>query len=190
MTTNKKKIQANHQSKDTSKKQLFVIAAIAIVIIVILFVFPGVLRKKGHLEAGKNAEGYYMFKKEGELLFTDSLGSIKIKIEIEIADTDFDRQLGLMKRISMEENQGMLFVFPAEGMQSFWMRNTLFSLDMIFVNSKKEIVTIHKNTKILSDESYPSTAPAQYVVEVNSGFTSKNKIEVGDKVEWVKIASK
>ena len=83
----------------------------------------------------------------------------------------------------MEENQGMLFIFPADAMQSFWMRNTLISLDMIFINSNKKIVTIHKNTKVLSDQSYPSTSPARYVLEVNAGFTAKHNIQVGDQVE-------
>ncbi|OGU89839.1 MAG: hypothetical protein A3K31_13355 [Ignavibacteria bacterium RIFOXYA12_FULL_35_25] len=84
----------------------------------------------------------------------------------------------------MEEKQGMLFIFPDDAMQSFWMRNTLISLDMIFINSNKTIVTIHKNTKVLSDQSYPSTAPAQYVLEVNAGFTAKHDIQVGDHVGW------
>jgi len=87
----------------------------------------------------------------------------------------------------MEEKQGMLFVFPADAMQSFWMRNTLISLDMIFINSSKEIVTIQKNTKVLSDQSYPSSAPAKFVLEVNRGFTDKYKIVVGDKINWTVI---
>ena len=65
------------------------------------------------------------------------------------------------------------------------MRNTLISLDMIFVNAQKEIVTIHKNTKILSDQSYPSTKPAMYVIEVVAGFTDKYNIKEGDKISWM-----
>ncbi len=67
------------------------------------------------------------------------------------------------------------------------MRNTEISLDIIFVNSKNEIVTIHKNTNIFSDESYPSTKPAVFVVEVIAGYTSKNEIYVGDKIVWRRI---
>jgi uncharacterized membrane protein (UPF0127 family) len=87
----------------------------------------------------------------------------------------------------MEENQGMLFIFPDEQIRSFWMRNTFISLDMIFVNSNKEIVTIHKNTRVLSSESYPSAEPATYVIEVVAGFTDKHNIKVGDKVGWMDI---
>ena len=128
---------------------------------------------------------YYTFTKEGELTFTDSLGTLKSKIDLEIADTEYERELGLMNRNEMQENQGMLFIFYSDSMRSFWMRNTLISLDMIFVNSEKKIVTIHKHTKILSEQSYPSSKPAMYVVEVVAGFTDKNNIKVGDKIDWI-----
>lgn len=128
---------------------------------------------------------YYTFKKEGELTFVDSVENPIIKIDIEIADNDYERQLGLMNRQSMEEMRGMLFIFPQQEYQSFWMRNTLFSLDMIFINSNKEIVTIHKNTTPLSEQSYPSSAPAIYVVEVNAGFCDRHEIKIGDKIFWI-----
>jgi hypothetical protein len=128
---------------------------------------------------------YYSFTKEGELTFTDSLGVLKIKIDLEIADNDYERQLGLMNRKEMKENEGMFFIFPVQQLQSFWMRNTLISLDMMFVNDQKEIVTIHKDTKILSDTSYPSTQPALYVVEVLAGFAERHNIQVGDKINWM-----
>jgi len=130
-------------------------------------------------------EEYYTFTKEGELTFADSLGNAKVKIDLEIADTEFDRELGLMKRKEMGAIQGMLFIFPAQKALSFWMRNTLISLDMIFVNDQKKIVTIHKNTKTLSDTSYPSSQPAIYVVEVLAGFTDMHNIQVGDKINWM-----
>lgn len=127
---------------------------------------------------------YYTFTKEGELVFTDSLGNTKIKIDIEFAAEEYERQLGLMNRTEMKENQGMLFIFPDETFQSFWMRNTLISLDMMFINSNKEIVTIHKNTKVLSDQSYPSSKQSTYVVEVVGGFCEKYGIKEGDKISW------
>lgn len=128
---------------------------------------------------------YYKFKKEGELTIVDSTGNTIIKIDIEIADNDYERQLGLMNRQSMEEMQGMLFIFPQERYQSFWMLNTLFSLDILFINSKKEIVTIHKYTTPLSEQSYPSSEPAIYVLEVNAGFCERHNIKLGDKIFWI-----
>jgi uncharacterized membrane protein (UPF0127 family) len=155
-----------------------VLAVIVLLIIVIFIYNSSIKEESGTVE-------YYHFKKEGELTFTDLTGNPTIKIDIEIADNDYERQLGLMKRESMGEMQGMLFIFPEEKYQSFWMFNTLFSLDMLFINSNKEIVTIHKNTKPLSEESYPSSKPAQYVLEVNGGFCDKYNIKVGDKVFWM-----
>lgn len=181
MTNQKKKTQPKHSIKKTIDKKYYLTAGIVFLAVIILYVFPGILTKENSNEV------YYMFQKEGELTITDSLNNQKVKIDIEIADTDYERQLGLMKRVSMEEKQGMLFIFPDEAMQSFWMRNTLISLDMIFINSNKQIVTIHRNTKVLSDQSYPSTAPARYVLEVNAGFTDKYNIDVGNKINWTVI---
>ena len=130
-----------------------------------------------------NPDEEYMFKKNGELTFTDSSGSL-IKIDIQIARTEFDRQLGLMFRKSMNENQGMLFIFPDNRIRSFWMRNTEIPLDMIFVDSSKTILNIAKNTTPYSDSSYTSTGPAKYVVEVNRGFTGRYNIKKGDKISW------
>jgi uncharacterized protein len=127
----------------------------------------------------------HVFVKEGELTFYDTLGNEITTIDIEIADNEYERQMGLMFREQLGERQGMLFIFPYQSMQSFWMRNTKISLDIYFVNNQKRIVTIHRGTNILSDESYPSTEPAQYVVEVKSGFTEKYNITEGARVEWM-----
>lgn len=124
------------------------------------------------------------FKKEGELTFQTSDGKFISKIDIEIADDMVERAVGLMYRESLEFNQGMLFIFPTEEYQSFWMRNTMIPLDIIFVNKKMEIVTIHKNTTPFSEKSYPSTEPSIYVVEVNAGYTDKFDIKEEDKINW------
>ena len=128
----------------------------------------------------------YVFKKEGVLTFSDSLGNVKTKIDIQIANNEYDRELGLMFRKHMQENRGMLFVFPKEGIQSFWMHNTYIPLDMIFVNAKDKIVTIQNADKTLSDQTYSSIKPAQYVIEVNQGFSKKHGLKVGDKISWLK----
>jgi uncharacterized membrane protein (UPF0127 family) len=126
------------------------------------------------------------FVKQGELAFIGSAASDTLAlIEIEVADTDFLRGRGLMHRKSIPENAGMLFLMRFEEIQSFWMRNTHISLDMIFVNREKEIVTIHANTTPLREISYTSTAPALYVVEVNAGFSYRNNIKVGDRISFV-----
>jgi len=167
------------KSKTTDKKKIYyaIGAIVLIAVYVIAFIIP-----TSTDQATEETE--YKFMKEGSLTFTDSLNNPITTIDIEIADNDDDRQNGLMYRKSMETNQGMLFIFPLQEMQSFWMRNTLLPLDMIFVNADKKIITIHKNTKILSDQSYASTEPAQYVVEVCAGFSDKYSLKPGDKINW------
>ena len=125
------------------------------------------------------------FKKEGELLFISQIESeILAIIDIEVADNEQKTAQGLMHRSSMPENAGMLFLMPQEDIQGFWMRNTYIPLDMVFVNSNKEIVTIHHNTTPMNENSYLSTAPALYVVEVNGGFCNRNNIKEGDTIEF------
>lgn len=177
----KKQLKQTEQKINKSSKKLstqkIVIAVLAIAVIG-FFIVNNFITKEPKVE-------YYSFTKEGELTFTDSLGNLKAKIDLEIADSEYERELGLMNRNEMKENQGMLFIFPIQKFQSFWMRNTLISLDIIFVNNQKRIVTIHKSTKILAETSYPSSEPAMYVVEVIAGFTDKHNIQVGDKIDWM-----
>ena len=168
------------KSKNIIKLSLSRIVTLVVIIVLVLFFVFNNFVKENEPELK-----YYTFKKEGELTFTDSLGNTKIKIDLEIADNEYERQLGLMNRKSIEETQGMLFIFSTERLQSFWMRNTLIPLDMLFINKNKEIITIHKNTKVLSAQSYPSTEPAMYVVEVIGGFTDKYDIVAGDKIFWM-----
>jgi uncharacterized membrane protein (UPF0127 family) len=126
-----------------------------------------------------------VFRKEGEVKFIcKDADTIISTIDVEIADNDFDRALGLMFRPQMKENHGMLFLFENEVEQSFWMLNTIISLDIIYVNSMGKIVKIYKNTKTESRESLPSGAAAINVVEVNAGYCEKYGIEEGDFVEY------
>ena len=97
------------------------------------------------------------FEKDGELSFIGEKGDTLLTIDIEIADDDAEKRIGMMFREEMEEGQGMFFIFPAQGIRSFWMRNTYVSLDMIYVNRDNKIVTIQKNTTPLTESTYFST---------------------------------
>ncbi|MEE9442670.1 MAG: DUF192 domain-containing protein [candidate division Zixibacteria bacterium] len=129
------------------------------------------------------------FQKHGTLTFFKNDGDKVVTIDIEIKDSGYEQADGMMRRDTMEELQGMLFIFADETERSFWMKNTILSLDLLFVNSRNEIVTIHKNAVPFDKSNYKSDAPAKYVVEVLSGFTDKYNIVVGDKIEWTKIES-
>lgn len=130
--------------------------------------------------------GQPQFTKEGELSFMKPDGSPIIKINIEIAETDGEREQGLMNRSFMSNNQGMLFLFDVEQPQNFWMKNTIIPLDIIYVNSKKEIVSIAENTTPFSEATIPSHYPAQYVIEVNAGFCAQYLIKAGTRVDWTR----
>ena len=177
---NRKKKQDESASPKNNFKPLIMKIGIALTAMVVVFIFI-----LNNCSDESSEMQYHKFKKEGELTIIDSVGNQLVKIDIEIADNDYERQLGLMNRQSMEEMQGMLFIFPDERYQSFWMLNTLFPLDILFINSNKEIVTIHKNTKPLSEQSYPSSKPAIYVLEVNAGFCDRHNVKIGDKIYWI-----
>jgi uncharacterized protein len=127
------------------------------------------------------------FKKQGELTLTHSDGKPIVSLDIEIADDEAKREVGMMGRPTMEERQGMLFVFEEEFYASFWMRNTILSLDMIFINKQGKIITIHKNTKPFSDDSYSATGLTLFVLEVNAGFADKYGIKEGDIMSWKRM---
>jgi uncharacterized membrane protein (UPF0127 family) len=86
----------------------------------------------------------------------------------------------------MSDEQGMLFIFSEAAEQSFWMKDTYISLDIIYVDDKKEIVSIQKYTTPQSEESLPSYKKAQYVVEVNAGFCDKYHIAFGDRIAFTR----
>ncbi|CAG1770015.1 hypothetical protein BAC3_00727 [uncultured bacterium] len=131
----------------------------------------------------------YTYQKEGVLSFhrTAEKNSSYKEIDIEISDDNLEREVGLMFRTQMDPNTGMYFIFPYEDRQSFWMRNTRISLDILFINKDGKIVTIHKSTQINSDTSYPSTEPSQYVLEVVAGFTDTHGVAVGDYITYKRL---
>jgi uncharacterized membrane protein (UPF0127 family) len=129
-------------------------------------------------------------KIEGELTFIKNNASEGVKrIAIEVADNPEERNRGLMDRRSLPDSTGMLFIFERSGPQSFWMKNTYIPLDIIFVNADKQIVKIHKYAAPHSIDSYPSEKEAQYVVEVNGGFTDQHNIQEGDRISFVVSAT-
>ncbi len=125
------------------------------------------------------------FRKDGTLQFKNDEGFVKSEIEIEIVSTEISRMRGLMFRKEMQENRGMLFIFPSEDERSFWMKNTIIPLDIIFTDNGGKIVYIARNTTPFSEEMIPCPDPAIFVVEVNAGFAERNDIKAGDFISWV-----
>lgn len=124
------------------------------------------------------------FKKEGELSIYQG-DSLKIgNIDIEIADNEYERQTGLMYRTSMEQNQGMLFIFEDEQPRSFYMKNTSIPLDILFIDSNNTIINTIENAAPLSEESLRSQGAAQYVLELNAGMIQMWKLQSGDRIKF------
>lgn len=127
------------------------------------------------------------FKKEGELsLLKASNDSLIQKLNIEIADDDYQTETGLMYRKSMEDSQGLLFIFPDSQYRTFYMRNTQIPLDIIYIDENRTILNIQKNAKPFDETSLPSEGPAKYVLEINAGLSTEWHLEKGDKIQFSK----
>ena len=98
------------------------------------------------------------FTKEGEATLLKPNGDTIQQIDIEIADNSYERQTGLMYRESMEDDQGMLFIYDNEAQRAFYMKNTYIPLDIIY-----------------------------FVLEVNAGLSDDWNIEIGDKIDFERI---
>lgn len=101
---------------------------------------------------------------------------------VEIAQTDAEREKGLMYRKELPEGQGMLFDFHRDQEVGFWMKNTYIPLDMIFIRSDGRIMRIAENTEPLSEKIVPSNSPVRGVLEVIAGTARKLGIAAGDRV--------
>ncbi|MBI4163156.1 MAG: DUF192 domain-containing protein [Candidatus Aenigmarchaeota archaeon] len=109
------------------------------------------------------------------------------EVFVETADSPAEWEKGLMNRASLGENNGMLFVFPDEQQRSFWMKNTLIPLDIIFISSDLTIVDIKRNFQPCRSffcETYKSKQQAKYVLEVNADFAGIHNIKIGDKAAF------
>jgi uncharacterized protein len=101
---------------------------------------------------------------------------------VEIADTEPQREKGLMFRKNLPDGQGMLFDFKREQDVSFWMQNTYIPLDMIFIRGDGSILRIVENAEPLSTRLIPSGGPVLAVLEVIGGTARKLGIAPGDRV--------
>ena len=101
---------------------------------------------------------------------------------VEIAETEAQREKGLMFRKNLPDGQGMLFDFKREQDVSFWMQNTYIPLDMIFIRGDGSILRIVENAEPLSTRLIPSGGPVLAVLEVIGGTAHKLGIAPGDRV--------
>lgn len=169
-------------------KQIFLLLAAVTTLIIIL----GVLYKYPK-EANKAINNPSKYLNQTLQTTVGDKKTIKLgdtEIITEIADTEPEREKGLSGRKSLEENQGMLFVFEKKDFKpAFWMKGMLISLDFIWINDGK-ISQIDQNIPPpetnTPDKNLPYYIPnglIDYVLEVNAGFTKKYDIRVGATVD-------
>jgi len=107
-----------------------------------------------------------------------------VEVSLEVAATPAERERGLMYRTSLAEGRGMLFVFDADGNQSFWMKNTLIPLDLLFIARDGTVVGIHANATPLSTANIAVGKPSRYVLEVPGGWAARHGISAGARVDF------
>ena len=129
------------------------------------------------------------FQNEGTLTFLRPDGDTLKTIDIEIADTDAERQQGLMRRRSLGYDRGMLFIFEEVDDSGMWMKNTPLPLDIVFVAPDSQVINIAHRTTPFSEKQINPAAPKKFVVEVRAGFANRFGLTDDTRVRWTRSAS-
>lgn len=119
--------------------------------------------------------------KRCNLKIPDSSGR-EVRLDVEIAATESSRQKGLMYRMSLPANSGMLFVFEKDKRLSFWMKNTYIPLDIAFIDANGVITDILQMQPLDTSVFYNSSAEVRYALEVNQWWFQKHGIKPGTKI--------
>lgn len=107
-------------------------------------------------------------------------------VSVEVVSKDADMERGLMFRTGLDQDKGMLFIFPEDGKYSFWMKNMHFNLDMLWISSDGHIVYIGQNIPACTSDPCPVYTPdqtARYVLEINSGYVVSHHWKLADELK-------
>jgi uncharacterized membrane protein (UPF0127 family) len=110
-----------------------------------------------------------------------------VPVTVEVARTPERRALGLMYRKQLASDAGMLFVFDAPEHLTFWMKNTVLPLDMIFITDDRHVLGIVENAAPFTTTTRSVEGESRYVLEVNAGFSGRHGIRSGDAVTFENI---
>ncbi len=124
-------------------------------------------------------------QEQPKVAITGQDGRDLIVVNVEVAATNAKRELGLMYRRHLDEQAGMIFLFKQPQHLTFWMKNTLIPLDMIFAGSDGQIVGIVENAAPLSESIDAVDGDSQYVLEVNGGFCKRHGVVAGDRLRFI-----
>jgi uncharacterized membrane protein (UPF0127 family) len=111
-------------------------------------------------------------------------GERKLTFRVELARTEPEREKGLMFREHLAPDAGMLFLFERPSVQTFWMKNTLIPLDMVFIGADREVVGVVANAEPLTLTARTVGEPSQYVLEIGGGLAARLGIRAGERVEF------
>ncbi|MBW2261570.1 MAG: DUF192 domain-containing protein [Deltaproteobacteria bacterium] len=117
-------------------------------------------------------------------VYLQTAGGSEVRVGVEVSRTPEERRLGLMHRQGLDKGSGMVFVFEKPTIQTFWMKDTLVSLDMIFIGADLEVVGVVEKTKPMSLAPCMVDEPSQYVLEVEAGFAQRHGIGAGTSVRF------
>ncbi|HET9817655.1 MAG TPA: DUF192 domain-containing protein [Rhodanobacteraceae bacterium] len=115
-----------------------------------------------------------------------------VRFSVELADTPAEQAHGLMGRTHMPGDHGMLFVFRDSEPRTFWMKDTLIPLDMLFFDATGRLVAIQADAQPCKADPcklYPSGTPARYVLELNAGAAAKLGVRKGDVITFSGVPS-
>jgi len=102
-------------------------------------------------------------------------------INAELARTRQEKEKGLSGKEGLKPDEGMLFIYDKEGAYSFWMKDMKFPIDIIWFNESWKVVHIEENLEPATyPDTFQSSSPARYILEVNAGFIDRHYIDVGD----------
>jgi len=139
----------------------------AVVIFMLVFISVFLRSKVTHIR---------IFLPDGETIIAD------------LAKTEEERTQGLMFRNTLNDDQGMLFVFEEEGLYFFWMKNMNFAIDILWLDRQKRIVHLELNVPPCKKEPCPTYAPdlpAKYVLELKAGSIERRKLKLFDRIDFI-----
>lgn len=159
------------------KKILFAFATL-------LIITGGILFTQNYSKSGKT---FFLFKKDPVVKIANQ------SFRVIVANSQKERERGLSEIKSLQDNQGMIFLFDRPDYYSFWMRNMKFPIDIIYIN-KDTIITIKNNAqppKNIKESPiiYAPTSPADKVLEISAGLAEKYKFKNGDKVTYENLGN-
>lgn len=144
-----------------------------LLLIVVIAVFAGWFLSLSPFFAHNTSAGIRILHLDGDV------------VRATVADTQTLRERGLSGRAGLAYDEGMLFVFNADGMYSFWMKDMLFPIDILWLSSAGRVVHIVQS---ISPDTFPqaftSDTPARYVLELPAGYVARHGVRTGDSVQF------